>query len=102
MTTACASGSSPVGTTAPDEVRALLECGAEKPLIAAVEGFAVAGGFELALMCDLIVAARDARFALPEVKRSLVANGGGLVRLARSLPIHMASEIALTGGFLGA
>src|SRR2546429_8688116 len=70
---------------------------ADKPLIAAVEGFAVAGGFEIALSCDLIVAARDARLGIPEVKRSLVAAGGGLLRLPRMLPRNIAMELALTG-----
>jgi enoyl-CoA hydratase len=70
---------------------------AEKPLIAAVEGFAVAGGLEVALACDLIVAARGARLGIPEVKRSLVAAGGALLRLPRSLPQTMAMELALTG-----
>lgn len=69
----------------------------EKPLIAAVEGFAVAGGLEVALACDLIVAARGARLGIPEVKRSLVAAGGALLRLPRSLPRTMAMELALTG-----
>jgi enoyl-CoA hydratase len=69
----------------------------EKPLIAAVEGYAVAGGFELALCADLIVAARDAKFGLPEVKRGLVAVGGGLLRLPRRIPYHLAMEIALGG-----
>jgi enoyl-CoA hydratase/carnithine racemase len=68
-----------------------------KPLIAAVEGWAVAGGFEIALACDLIVAARDARFGIPEVKRSLVAAGGALIRLPRRIPYHLAMELALTG-----
>lgn len=68
-----------------------------KPLIAAVEGFALAGGFEVALACDLIVAARDARFGIPEVKRSLVAAGGALIRLPRRVPYHVAMELALTG-----
>ncbi|MEX0407303.1 crotonase/enoyl-CoA hydratase family protein [Aquibium sp. LZ166] len=68
-----------------------------KPLIAAVEGHALAGGFELALACDLIVAAEDARFGLPEVKRGLVANAGGLMRLPRQLPFRMAMELVLTG-----
>lgn len=71
--------------------------GSVKPLIAAVEGFAVAGGFEIALACDLIVAARGARFALPEVKRSIVASAGGLLRLPRRLPHHLAMEMILTG-----
>ena len=68
-----------------------------KPLIAAVEGFAVAGGLEVALACDLIVAARGARLGIPEVKRSLVAAGGGLLRLPRVLPRNVAMELALTG-----
>lgn len=68
-----------------------------KPLIAAVEGWALAGGFEMVLSCDLVVAARDASFGIPEVKRSLVAGGGGLLRLPRRLPYHVAMELALTG-----
>lgn len=67
------------------------------PLIAAIEGFAVAGGLEMALACDLIVAASDAKLGLPEVKRSLIAAGGGLLRLAQRIPYHVAAEIALTG-----
>jgi enoyl-CoA hydratase len=73
-----------------------------KPLIAAVEGWAVAGGFEIALACDLIVAARDARFGIPEVKRGLVAAGGALIRLPRRIPYHLAMELALTGDPIGA
>jgi len=73
-----------------------------KPLIAAVEGFAVAGGFEIALACDLIVAARGARFGIPEVKRGLVAAGGALLRLPRRIPYHLAMELALTGDFVDA
>jgi len=68
-----------------------------KPLIAAVEGWALAGGCELALACDLVVAAEDASFGLPEVKRGLVAAAGGLIRLPRRLPYHLAMEYALTG-----
>jgi enoyl-CoA hydratase len=68
-----------------------------KPLIAAVEGWALAGGCEIALACDLIVAARDARFGIPEVKRGLVAAAGGLVRLPRRIPAGIAMELALTG-----
>src|SRR5436305_5199884 len=64
----------------------LTQRASEKPLIAAVEGFAVAGGLEIALACDMIVAARGARLGIPEVKRSLVAAGGALLRLPRSLP----------------
>jgi enoyl-CoA hydratase len=70
---------------------------AQKPLIAAVEGFAVAGGLEVALSCDLIVASRGARLGVPEVKRSLVAAGGALLRLPRILPRTVAMELALTG-----
>ena len=68
-----------------------------KPLIAAIEGFAVAGGFEIALSCDLIVAAQGARLGIPEVKRSLVAAAGALFRLPRRIPYHLAMELALTG-----
>jgi enoyl-CoA hydratase len=70
---------------------------ADKPLIAAIEGFAVAGGLEIALACDLIVAAKGARLGIPEVKRSLVAAGGGLLQLPRVLPRNVATELALTG-----
>ncbi|MDI3406933.1 crotonase/enoyl-CoA hydratase family protein [Streptomyces cavernicola] len=73
-----------------------------KPLIAAVEGYALAGGCELALACDLIVAADDAKFGLPEVRRGLVAAAGGLLRLPQRLPYPIAMELALTGGFLEA
>ena len=73
-----------------------------KPLIAAVEGYALAGGFELALACDLIVAARDAQFGLPEVKRGLAASAGGLLRLPKRLPYHVAMECILTGDMFGA
>jgi enoyl-CoA hydratase len=73
-----------------------------KPVIAAAEGAAAGGGFSLALACDLIVAAEDARFGLPEVKRGLVASGGGLLRLPRRVPYHVAMEMALTGESLGA
>ena len=75
----------------------LTEAPPAKPLIAAVEGWALAGGFELALTADLIVAARDARFGIPEVKRGLVAVGGGVLRLPKALPYHRAMELALTG-----
>ena len=68
-----------------------------KPLIAAVDGPALAGGTELALACDLIVASTAARFGLPEVKRSLIASAGGLVRLPRVLPKNVAMQMALTG-----
>mgnify|MGYP003133591999 CR=1 FL=1 len=72
------------------------------PMIAAVEGAAVAGGFEIVLACDLVVAARDAYFGLPEVRRSMVAAGGGLVRLVHRLPRNIATELVVTGEPIGA
>ncbi|TEA80089.1 crotonase/enoyl-CoA hydratase family protein [Allopusillimonas ginsengisoli] len=68
-----------------------------KPLIAAVEGYALAGGFEMALSCDLIVAASNAKFGLPEVKRGIVAGAGGMMRLPSRIPYHLAMEAILTG-----
>jgi enoyl-CoA hydratase len=68
-----------------------------KPVIAAVEGYALAGGFEIVLSCDLVVASESARFGLPEVRRGLVAGAGGLLRLPRRIPYHLAMEIVLTG-----
>ncbi|WP_433474235.1 crotonase/enoyl-CoA hydratase family protein [Spirillospora sp. CA-142024] len=68
-----------------------------KPLIAAVEGYALAGGFEIVLACDLVVASREARFGLPETKRGLTAAAGGLLRLQRRIPYHLAMELVLTG-----
>lgn len=73
-----------------------------KVLIAAVEGYALAGGFEMVLSCDLIVASKAAKFGLPEVKRGLVASAGGLMRMPRRVPFHVAMEYALTGEMLGA
>jgi enoyl-CoA hydratase len=73
-----------------------------KPVIAALEGYAIAGGFEIALACDMIVAAEDAKFGLPEVKRGLVAAGGGLLRLPQRVPFHLAMEWALTGELIPA
>lgn len=69
----------------------------EKPIIAAVDGPALAGGTEITLACDLIVASTTARFGIPEVKRCLVAAGGGLFRLPRKLPFNIAMELTLTG-----
>jgi hypothetical protein len=74
----------------------------KKPLIAAVEGYALAGGFEVVLACDLLVAARDAKFGLPEVKRGLAAAAGGLMRLPRFIPQRIAMEMALTGDMYSA
>ena len=68
-----------------------------KPIIAAVEGFAFGGGFEIALACDLIVAATTATFGLPEVRRGLVATSAGLFRAPRNLPLNVARELLLTG-----
>jgi enoyl-CoA hydratase len=73
-----------------------------KPLIAAVEGFALAGGCEIALACDLIVASEAAQFGIPEVKRGLIAGSGGLLRLPRRIPPQIAMELALTGDLLPA
>jgi enoyl-CoA hydratase len=75
----------------------IVQRSARKPLIAAIEGFAVAGGLEIALACDLIVAARGAKLGIPEVKRSLVAAAGALMRLPRRVPYGVAMELALTG-----
>ena len=74
----------------------------DKPLIAAVEGYALAGGCELAITCDLIVAADNSNFGIPEVKRGLAAAAGGLVRLPRQIPSRVAMEMALTGDFMDA
>lgn len=74
----------------------------KKPLIAAVEGFALAGGFELAIACDLIIAADNARFGTPEVKVGLIAAAGGLLRMSRQIPRRVAMELLLTGEFISA
>lgn len=73
-----------------------------KPVIAAVEGYALAGGFESMLACDLAVASRDAKFGIPEVKRGLAAAAGGLMRLPRLIPQRIAMEMALTGDMVSA
>jgi enoyl-CoA hydratase len=72
------------------------------PVIAAVEGAAVAGGCELVLACDMVVAAEDARFGLPEVKRGLVPVGGALLRLPQRIPHQIAMEMIFTGDFVTA
>jgi enoyl-CoA hydratase len=74
----------------------------EKPLIAAVEGFALGGGMELVLCCDLVVAARNASFGLPEARRGLMPDFGGVFRIARALPANVARELLLTTAYLGA
>jgi len=73
-----------------------LQDGSAKPLVAAVEGFALAGGLEIALTCDLIVAARNVRLGIPEAKRGLFAAGGALLRLPRRVGLGKAMELALT------
>jgi len=73
-----------------------------KPLIAAVEGYALAGGCEIALACDLIVAAETAQFGVPEVRRGLIAGSGGLLRLPLKIPRQIAMEYALTGRMMSA
>lgn len=80
----------------------IVEQPSAKPLIAAIEGYALAGGFEIALACDMIVAAEDVKLGLPEVKRGLVAAGGGLMRLPQRVPYHLAMEWALTGAMITA
>lgn len=80
----------------------LTEAPPKKPLIAAVDGYALAGGFEIMLACDLIVANRDAKFGIPEAKRGLAAAAGGLVRLPRQINPRLAMELALTGDFITA
>jgi enoyl-CoA hydratase len=80
----------------------LTEYRASKPIIAAVEGYALAGGFELAISCDLIVAAENSKFGIPEVKRGLAAAAGGLVKLPKQIPYRIAMELALTGDFVTA
>lgn len=80
----------------------LTESSPRKPLIAAVEGYALAGGLELAISCDLIVTADNAKFGIPEVKRGLAAAAGGLMKLPRQIPQRLAMELALTGDFISA
>jgi enoyl-CoA hydratase len=74
----------------------------KKPLIAAVEGYALAGGLELMIACDLVVAHQDAKFGIPEVKRGLVAAAGGVMLLPDQIPQRIAMELALTGDFIDA
>ena len=80
----------------------LVEQPPRKPLIAAVEGYALAGGCEIAIASDLVVAGESAKFGLPEVKRSLVPTGGGALKLHRQLPYHVAMELLLTGDWITA
>ena len=95
-------GSGPGEPTARGGIAGLITRDRVKPLIAAVEGFALGGGMELVLCCDLVVAASDARFGLPEVKRGLMPDFGGAFRVARALPANIARELLLTGDDLPA
>jgi len=79
-----------------------VEAPPKKPLIAAVEGYALAGGCEMVLACDLVVAASNASFGLPELKRGLVPGSGGMMRLPRRIPYHIAMEVVLTGDMFAA
>ncbi|WP_394940711.1 crotonase/enoyl-CoA hydratase family protein [Psychromicrobium sp. YIM B11713] len=79
-----------------------VEAESSKPLIAAIEGYALGGGLELALNCDLIVAAEGATLGLPEVTRGLIAGGGGVIRLPKRIPHHLAMEMLLTGSSIDA
>lgn len=98
---AFAQGEKPA-VTDPDRFAGFVGARRSKPIIAAVNGGAVAGGFEIALACDIIVAEEGAFFALPEVKRGIVAAGGGAIRLPSRLPPAIASEVLLTGDTLSA
>ncbi|NVD43540.1 crotonase/enoyl-CoA hydratase family protein [Qipengyuania atrilutea] len=80
----------------------LVQAPPKKPLIAAVEGYALAGGLELMIACDLVVANEDAQFGIPEVKRGLVAAAGGVMMLPDQIPERIAMELALSGEFIGA
>lgn len=98
---AFAQGEKPAVTEA-DRFAGFVGAARSKPIIAAVNGGAVAGGFEIALACDMIVAEEGAFFALPEVKRGIVAAGGGAIRLPSRIPPAIASEVLLTGDTLSA
>ena len=73
-----------------------------KPIIAAVNGYAVGGGLELAMRCDILIAAEHAQFGLPEARRGLLADAGGVIKLPRRLPYHTAMSLILTGRFIDA
>jgi enoyl-CoA hydratase len=93
---AFAAGGTPTGDKGPG-IEVFTHWLYPKPIIAAANGSAVAGGFELLLACDLVVAADTAKFGIPEVKRGLVAAGGGILNLPRRLPLALALELGLTG-----
>lgn len=98
---AFAAGERP-GVTEPDRFAGFVAAERSKPIIAAVNGGALAGGFEIMLACDMAIAAEGAVFGLPEVKRGLVAAGGGALRLPRRIPFAIANELILTGDTIGA
>lgn len=75
----------------------LTRTGPRKPVVAAIEGYALAGGFEMALACDILIASESAVFGFPEVRRGLIAGSGGLIRLTRRIPYAIAAECAYTG-----
>ena len=91
------------GSTTPDGGEyGMIRRDRRKPLIAAVEGIALGGGLEIVLACDLVVAARNAQFGLPEVRRGLLPTCGALFRAPRSMPLNLARELILTGDPIGA
>ncbi|MBZ7979749.1 enoyl-CoA hydratase/isomerase family protein [Campylobacter sp. RM12642] len=91
------SGSGECATVTPHGFGGITNRLSKKPIIAAVNGFAVGGGMEIAMSCDLIIASENAKFGLTEVKVGLIASTGGLVRLARDIPTKLAMEMMLTG-----
>jgi enoyl-CoA hydratase len=97
-----ASGNAAALATATGGFAGIVSRDRAKPVIAAVDGPALAGGTEIVLSCDLVVASTNARFGVPEVKRSLVAAAGGLFRLPQKLPANVATELILTGDPLSA
>lgn len=86
----------------PDRRRAHILDRCWKPIIAAVNGYAVGGGLELAMRCDILIAAEHAQFGLPEARRGLLADAGGVIKLPRRLPYHTAMSLILTGRFIDA
>ena len=86
----------------PQGFDSFIKLGSQKPLIAAIEGFALAGGLEVALVCDILVAARDAKLGIPETRVGLFAAGGALFRLTRHVPYGVAMELALTADSIDA
>jgi enoyl-CoA hydratase/carnithine racemase len=94
---AFAQGEGPVVESASGGFGGIVRRNFPKPIIAAVNGFALAGGMEIMLACDMVVAAEHSQFGIPEAKRGLFAGAGGLIRLPRRIPVAIALEMALTG-----